>query len=177
MTPFSVSLTFDDTRIGQIWLRTHWHRHPIFFIHISIYFYLQNGNFFKNHLSRHVSLTFVYCFCWQSSISWNRVEKMLLKTKHLDADMVSQIYSLVLHSDLRVRIDHCFSYKKITKKKWLCYPKISATVYKDYESKRWKIFIISGLGGQKISFVISIICISKFNLNHILTLIFNIAGF
>ena len=59
-----------------------------------------------NLFSRHVSLTFVYCFCWQGSISWNRVEKMLLKTKHLDADMVSQTYSLVIHNDLRVRIDH-----------------------------------------------------------------------
>ena len=78
-----------------------------FSIHNLIYFCL-NGKFFKNYLSRHVSLTFVYCFCWLgSSISWNRVEKIVLKTKHLDADMVSQIYSLVIHRHFRVRLDHC----------------------------------------------------------------------
>ena len=86
-----------------------------FSIHNLIYFCL-NGKFFKNYLSRHVSLTFVYCFCWQgSSISWNRVEKIVLKTKHLHANTVSQIYSLVIHRHLRVRLDHWFIYSESEK--------------------------------------------------------------
>ena len=91
-----------------------------FSIHNLIYFCL-NGKFFKNYLSRHVSLTFVYCFCWQgSSISWNRVEKIVLKTKHLHANTVSQIYSLVIHRHLRVRLDHCSKVQEIYDSVALC---------------------------------------------------------
>ena len=58
MTPLSVTLTFDDTRMIQNWLRTHWHRHPIFSIHISIYICLKWEFLYKKSRDMWVWLLF-----------------------------------------------------------------------------------------------------------------------